>query len=158
MIDANPFIHTTLKVPHVVISLYANPLTEGHIDYIQGATKLGLVTAIVNNDRQVALKGSCPFMTEKARLKIVGAVRGVSRAVLSVDDGPSVEKTLSLIHSIIPVDIFANGGPEYSEKDCREYELCLALGIKLACGVGGTTKVSSSSELVRRAVAWWGSR
>ena len=46
-----------------VVSLYANPIHCGHLDYIEAAVKMGnYVIAIVNNDHQVKLKGSQPFM------------------------------------------------------------------------------------------------
>ena len=49
----------------VVISGYFNPLHTGHLDYIKAASKLGdKLIAIVNNDHQVELKGSVPFMND----------------------------------------------------------------------------------------------
>ena len=55
-----------------VVSLYANPIHCGHLDYIEAAVKMGnYVIAIVNNDHQVKLKGSQPFMSEEERLRIV---------------------------------------------------------------------------------------
>lgn len=52
----------------VVISGYFNPIHSGHIDYIQSAKKLGdKLIVIVNNDKQVSLKGSVPFQDEEER-------------------------------------------------------------------------------------------
>jgi cytidyltransferase-like protein len=56
----------------VIISGYFNPLHVGHLDYIESAKKLGdSLIVIVNNEAQVELKGSVPFMTEEDRLRIV---------------------------------------------------------------------------------------
>ena len=53
---------------YVVISGYFNPIHCGHLDYIESAKKLGdFLIVIVNNDNQVDLKGSVPFMNEKDR-------------------------------------------------------------------------------------------
>jgi cytidyltransferase-like protein len=59
-----------------VVSLYANPIHCGHLDYIEAAVKMGnYVIAIVNNDHQVKLKGSQPFMNQEERLRIVGSIK-----------------------------------------------------------------------------------
>ena len=62
----------------VVISGYFNPLHGGHLDYIQAAAKLGnILVVIVNNDKQVSIKGSKPFMKAEERLRIIAALRDV---------------------------------------------------------------------------------
>ena len=67
----------------VVASGYMNPLHVGHIEYIEGASKLGdKLIFIVNNDEQVKLKDSVPFMSQDERLCIVNAIKGVDLAVL----------------------------------------------------------------------------
>ena len=49
----------------VIVSGYFNPLHIGHVHYIEGAKKLGdFLIAIVNNDEQVKIKGSMPFLSE----------------------------------------------------------------------------------------------
>ena len=62
----------------VVISGYFNPIHSGHLDYIQEAKKLGdFLVVIVNNDDQVKIKGSIPFMDEEERARIVSSIKGV---------------------------------------------------------------------------------
>ena len=58
------------KKPIVVaVSGYFNPLHVGHLEMIQKAKNLGdKLVAIINNDIQVGLKGSVPFMSESDRL------------------------------------------------------------------------------------------
>ena len=77
-----------------IISGYFNPMHTGHLDYIEGAKKnCDLLYVIVNNDDQVAYKGSTKFMDEDSRVRIVGALKCVDRAVLSVDNNPTVVKS-----------------------------------------------------------------
>ena len=134
----------------VAVSGHFNPLHLGHIRYIQAAKALGWqVVVIVNNDRQVALKGSVPFMPEGDRLEIVKNIRDVWYAVLSIDEDLSVCRTLEVLQPTV----FANGGDVGSEADCREGDVCRRLGIRMKFGVGGTEKLRSSSELIRRAVS-----
>lgn len=131
----------------VAVSGYFNPLHVGHLRFIHAASQLGdRLVVIVNNDRQVALKGSCPFMPEEDRLAIVAALRDVDRAVLSIDADRSVRATLEALRP----DVFANGG-DADEASCLEQEVCDRLGIRTVFGVGGREKVESSSRLIGRA-------
>ena len=70
----------------VITSGYFNPLHIGHINLIREAKKLGdFLVVIVNNDEQVKVKGSVPFMPEQERMEIVRALRYADDVVLSVD-------------------------------------------------------------------------
>jgi cytidyltransferase-like protein len=143
--DASVFARCDLRV--VAASGYFNPLHVGHVRYLQAARELGdILVVIVNNDRQVALKGRTPFMPEQERVEVVGAVHGVI-AVLSEDDDPSVSVTLARIRP----HIFANGGDVTSPAQVREKDVCKQLGIKLVFGVGGK-KIQSSRVLVKGAL------
>ena len=49
-----------------IVSGYFNPLHVGHLDYLETAKKISdKLIVIVNNDHQVSLKGSTPFMTKE---------------------------------------------------------------------------------------------
>ena len=79
----------------IVISGYFNPIHRGHIDYIASARNLGdFLVVIVNNDEQVKIKGSTPFMDQDERLEIVRNIKGVDRAVISIDDDGTVCQTI----------------------------------------------------------------
>ena len=79
----------------VIVSGYFNPIHSGHIDYLQSAKKHGdLLFVIVNNDNQVKVKGSVPFMDEEERVSIVQNIKGVNSAIVSIDTDGSVCKTL----------------------------------------------------------------
>lgn len=129
----------------VAVSGYFNPLHVGHLEMIFKARKLGgRLIVIVNNDYQVRLKGSVPFMKQADRLKIVLAIKGVDRAFLSIDRDPSVCKSLAKIKP----DIFAQGGDRH-EGNIPEAAVCRRLGIKMVDGLG--KKIRSSSILIAEA-------
>lgn len=127
----------------VVVSGYFNPLHVGHLEMISRGKKLGdKLIAIVNNDYQVALKGSVPFMSQTDRLKIVKALRDVDEVFLSIDKDKTVCKSLTKIKP----DIFANGGDRHSIGDVPEYPICRKLQIKMVDGLG--RKIRASSEII----------
>ena len=137
----------------VIISGYFNPIHVGHLDYIKAAASLGdKLIVIVNNDHQVELKGSTPFMNAYERMRIVNAIKGVDQAVLSIDTNKSVVKTLGSIYDECSVDyffdsmVFANGG-DVKSHDCNEEYFCQSKGIETRYNVGGEKTQSSSSLL-----------
>jgi len=137
----------------VVISGYFNPIHTGHLDYIKAASKLGdKLVVIVNNDEQVKLKGSVPFMDVYDRIRIVNAIKGVDRVVLSIDTKESVTKTIDAIYNEYAVNydfdsmIFANGG-DVTPSNSREEYFCQSRRINTAYNVGGKKTQSSSNFL-----------
>ena len=143
----------------IVVSGYFNPIHAGHIDYLQAAKKLGnRLVVIVNNDLQVTIKGSQPFMALEERLTIVSALGVVDDAVPSIDTDGSVKATLRSIWNTYVSNrwvekrrvamTFAKGGDRH-DGNVPEYDLCEELGISLAFNVGGE-KTQSSSNLLNR--------
>ena len=140
----------------VVVSGYFNPIHVGHLDYLEEAKKLGeVLIVIVNNDEQVKIKGSTPFMSLEDRLRIVNALDCVSQAIPSLDQDSSVVETLRILYTKYSLEwdfdrmIFANGGDRKAD-DIPEYELCEDRGITMAFNVGGG-KSESSSVLLEKA-------
>jgi len=140
----------------VVISGYFNPIHTGHLDYIKGASRLGdKLIVIVNNDKQVEIKGSTPFMTEHDRMRIVSAIKGVDKAVLSIDIDSSVVQTLRSLYNEYAVDwnfddmTFANGG-DRNRVNSPEETYCDWRKIKTVYGVGGEKTQSSSSLIANK--------
>ena len=139
----------------VITSGYFNPLHIGHINLIREANELGdFLVVIVNNDEQVKIKGSIPFMSEQERIEIIRALRYADEVVLSVDNDRTVAESLKMIAQKYPGQLlyFAKGGdrnagniPESEKKVCEEF------GIKVINGVGGD-KVQSSSWLLNNTV------
>jgi len=136
----------------VAVSGYFNPLHVGHLEMIEKAKKLGdKLVVILNNDKQVTLKGSVPFMSEKDRFKIISALRAVDEVFLSIDDYQLEDGAVPVIKSLAKVnpDIFANGGDRKSLGDVPEYDICQELGIEMVDGLG--KKIRASSKLIAAA-------
>tara|TARA_A100001201_G_scaffold142809_1_gene142090 strand:- start:4350 stop:4880 length:531 start_codon:yes stop_codon:yes gene_type:complete len=137
-----------------VISGYFNPIHSGHIDYIKSASLMcDELIVIVNNDKQVELKGSTPFQGEQERFKIISNIKGVSRAFLSVDNDKTVCQSLRIIYNSYQDNpffdglIFCNGGdrkeggvPE--DIVAKEFD-----DMTMVYNVGGE-KIQSSSNLL----------
>ena len=137
----------------IITSGYFNPLHIGHINLIREAKNLGdFLIVIVNNDEQVKLKGSTPFMEAKERVEIVKALRYADEVVLSVDKDKTVAESLKLIAKKYQGDFhFAKGGDRNSGNiPNSETEVCKNFDIKIINGVGGD-KVQSSSWLLKKA-------
>lgn len=129
----------------VAVSGHFNPIHKGHLAYLKAAAELGdELIVIVNNDGQVKLKGSKPFMDENERLEIVKAIRYVNQAYLSIDHDKTVRRSLKKLRP----DIFAKGG-DSNPDNIPELDLCRKLGISVVIGVGGG-KVQSSSWLKKQ--------
>ena len=129
----------------VAISGYFNPLQPGHYKLFEEASKLGdKLIVILNNDKQVKLKGSFPVFSEEERFKAIGHIDLVDEVFLSIDKDKTVCDSLELVKP----DIFANGGDQ--KKDTiPEYETCEELGIEMVFNVGGE-KTDSSSSVIER--------
>lgn len=135
------------KKPVVVaVSGYFNPLHVGHLEMIQKSKKLGdKLVVIINNDYQVKLKGSVPFMSLADRVKIISALRDVDEVFVSIDRDKTVCKSIAKVRP----NIFANGGDRHTLNDVPEYPICQKLGISMVDGLG--RKIRASSELIRKA-------
>lgn len=138
-----------------IISGYFNPIHTGHLDYIEGAKqRCDLLYVIVNSDRQVDIKGSKQFMDEVSRLRIVRALAYVNKAMVSIDDDPTVCRSIKSIYKQYCDDpfltdiSFMNGG-DRSQGTVPEAEVCEELGIKMIYNVGGI-KTESSSTLLQK--------
>jgi len=136
----------------VAVSGYFNPLHVGHLEMIRKAKKLGdKLVVIVNNDKQVALKGRVPFMPEKDRLDIIKALRDVDRVVLCVDDYKLPNGEVPVIKTLAKLkpDIFANGGDRKNLTNVPEFEVCKKYKIKMVDGLG--KKIRASSVMIAEA-------
>jgi cytidyltransferase-like protein len=138
-----------------IISGYFNPLHTGHLDYIESASqKCDLLYVIVNNDRQVRVKGSEVFMDEECRLRIVEALQVVNRALIAKDEDGTVVKSIEWIYNWGKTDlvansfVFMNGGDRVAGNTPEE-EYCREAGIETLYNVGGG-KTESSSRLLEK--------
>jgi cytidyltransferase-like protein len=146
----------------IVISGYFNPLHTGHLDYIDQARVLGdMLIVIVNNDRQVKIKGSHPFLKQEDRLRIVSSLKNVDLAIIAADTDVTVVASLRELwhqNQRQPIDskktvdnsmVFANGG-DRKRGNTPEEDFCKSVGIETVYNVGGE-KTQSSGEILRRA-------
>jgi cytidyltransferase-like protein len=124
----------------VVASGYFDPIHVGHIEYLEMAAKLGdKLIVIVNNDNQAVLKKGTPFMTEGDRLKIVSSLKCVDEVFLSIDEDPTVCRSLQAVNP----DIFAKGGDRFID-EIPEATTCKEIGAEIVDGLG--MKIRSSSD------------
>ncbi len=126
----------------VIVSGYFNPLHGGHLDLIEAAKQLGeRLIVIVNNDKQAVMKKGKVILDEENRLRLIGALRDVDEALLSLDtEDTSQTKTLESIRARYPKDelIFANGGDRTAglTLPSNEYAMCERCHIEMVFGVG----------------------
>lgn len=134
----------------VIVSGFFNPLHGGHLDMIEAAALLGdKLIVVVNNDTQQVMKKGKVILNEQNRARLIGALRVVDEVMISVDEDPTVIRTLQTIAIEHPSDelIFANGGDRDSEKAIPETNVCRDYKIKMIFGVGGENKADSSTRI-----------
>ena len=133
-----------------ICSGYFNPLHVGHLKMFTAAKYwCDKLVVIVNNDEQQMLKKGRIIMTEGDRLEILRQLKPIDEVVLSIDDTPSVCKTLLYVRQTYYYDdmFFCNGGDRNSDKECPEVAVCKNNRIHLMYGVGGDYKYDSSSRI-----------
>ena len=134
----------------VIVSGFFNPLHGGHLDMIEAAALMGdKLIVIVNNDIQQVIKKGKVILNEQNRARLMGALRVVDDAVISIDEDPTVIRTLQMIAIQHPNDklIFANGGDRDSEKVIPETAVCHDYKIEMVMAVGGVDKADSSTRI-----------
>lgn len=141
-----------------IVSGYFNPVHRGHIEYINAAKKrCDQLVCIVNNDEQVKLKGSIPFMDEDHRCFIMSQFKDVDWAWVSVDSEKTVCESIACIkdeydythHDEKPTYRFFNSGDRAVNSESKEVQICKELGIEYV--TLPLPKVCSSSELIHKA-------
>lgn len=117
---------------------------------IEAGAKLGdRLVVIVNNDEQQVMKKGKVILTAENRARLIAALRDVDEVMISIDDDPTVIKSLEKIALKYPNDelVFANGGDRDSEKAIPEGDVCRRYGIEMVFGVGGIEKADSSTRI-----------
>ena len=135
----------------IITSGYFNPIHIGHMNLMRAAKNLGdFLVVIVNNDKQVKIKGSVPFMSEEERIGIVKDVKYVDEVFLSIDMDEFQPESLKIIAQKYPDAelFFAKGGDRnFDNLPESEKQVCKEFNIKVVNDVGGG-KVQSSSQLL----------
>ena len=139
-----------MKKKAIIVSGYFNPIHKGHLEYFKNAKKLSeALFVIVNSDFQRELKGSKAFQDEAERMFIVNSIKGVDKAILSIDKDRTVCKTIQKIANEFSEEYelsFANGGDQNNDT-IPEKPICKELGVSLIDGLGD--KIQSSSWLLK---------
>jgi cytidyltransferase-like protein len=134
-----------------IVSGYFNPLHLGHIDYINHARKhCNYLIAIINNDAQVILKKSIPFLNDAHRLKIVENLKSVDMCIMSKDTDETVCDTLKHINNLFglhELKFFNSGDRDATTVNSAETRLCEELGIEFV--ILHLPKIYSSSQLLK---------
>jgi cytidyltransferase-like protein len=139
---------------HAITSMYANPIHPGHIECLKlSKEQSDLLWVIINNDQQALLKrGVESFQDEDFRVNVVKAIRYVDNAVISIDQDPTVCRSIEQVHSYIKLMdpeaevIFTKGGDRFAD-EIPEKLVCDRLGIKIVDGLG--LKTHHSSKIVK---------
>ena len=135
----------------IIVSGYFNPIHKGHLEYFKNAKQhADYLFVIVNSDLQRELKGSKPFQDEKERMIIVNSIKGVDKAILSIDKDRTVCETIKKIAQEYGEEYslaFANGGDQNNDT-IPEKPICEQLEVKLIDGLGD--KIQSSSWLLNK--------
>lgn len=138
-----------------IVSGYFNPIHTGHLDYLEAAKQsCDTLYVIVNNDHQVSIKGSKQFMDQDSRVRIVRALSCVNKAMVSIDDDPSVCRSIKSIHKQycddpFVSDIYFMNGGDRKAGNTPESDFCEQNNIHLLYNVGGG-KTESSSTLLQK--------
>jgi len=123
-----------------------DPLHDGHIDYFEAASKLGLsVVCSCQTDAYIRrVKKREPLLSEQQRLKVLQSIRYITRAILIEVD------TVEILRTIKPKIYFK--GADWRLAGLPEVELatCKSLGIEVRFG---TENKNSSTELVEKFLA-----
>ncbi len=141
-------IFTMKKV--AITSMYANPLHPGHVESLMLSKALvDELIVIVNNDHQARLKrGVESFQDEQFRLTIIQSLKPVDHAMLSIDEDPSVCKTLELVitelkkRTDVSEIIFTKGGDRFAH-EIPERAVLEKYDVKIIDGLGTKTHHSS---------------
>jgi cytidyltransferase-like protein len=144
----------------VIVSGYFNPLHQGHLDLFETAKKIGDLCVIVNNDVQVKLKGTIPFLDEETRYRIIKNIHIVGKTYLSIDDTLDISKTIEYVvdnsatfieSNVAPMLFFLNSGDRTTTVS-PEDKICKELGILQL--YANLPKVESSSLLLQKSYEW----
>jgi cytidyltransferase-like protein len=133
----------------VVVSGGFDPVHSGHIELFKEASKLSDTLIVgLNSDAWLKRKKGYVFMPFKERQAVVESIKYVYRTTPFYDVDDSACELLEQIKNFHPhcKIIFANGG-DRNESNNRESKV---KGIEFVYGVGGSHKMNSSSEIVKK--------
>ena len=132
-----------------IVSGGFDPVHSGHINLMLAARELGdELVVLLNSDRWLTRKKGRPFMNFFERKMVLENMWFVDKVVeFNDDDDTAIDGLEKVVYMYKPNDdiYFCNGGDRNSLSDIPEKGVA---GIQLKFGVGGDTKMNSSSKLV----------
>ena len=132
-----------------IVSGGFDPVHSGHINLMLSAKELGdELIVLLNSDSWLTRKKGRPFMNFFERKMVLENMWFVDKVIeFNDDDDTAVDGLQKVVKIYKPNDdiYFCNGGDRNSLDDIPEKGVA---GIQLKFGVGGDTKMNSSSKLV----------
>ena len=132
-----------------IVSGGFDPVHSGHINLMLSAKELGdELIVLLNSDSWLTRKKGRPFMNFFERKMVLENMWFVDKVIeFNDDDDTAVDGLEKVVKMYKPDDdiYFCNGGDRNSLDDIPEKGVA---GIQLKFGVGGDTKMNSSSKLV----------
>ena len=159
----------------IVITSLHNITHSGHLSLLRDAATYGSeLIVIVNSDKQIKLRGTCPLFDENFRLQLVKDLWYVTDARIAIDEDTGVSETLrrivydyNTVYSIMDSVsgsktelefFFAKGGSDRSSLEQlpkKERDALKELNITPIFGVGGFSKTNSTSEVTYNVHKWY---
>jgi D-beta-D-heptose 7-phosphate kinase/D-beta-D-heptose 1-phosphate adenosyltransferase len=150
-----------MKKKVVIVSGGFDPLHSGHVEYLYAARALGDQLIVgANSDGWLKRKKGAAFLPIKERLTILRALRPVDIAIPFQDDDGSacglINYVLEMYGVLYVLDggiqefIFANGGDRTDENIPEIHRFKNRQDLKFVFGVGGSKKLNSSSDILRK--------
>ena len=132
-----------------IVSGYFNPLHRGHLEYINKArSEVDKLIAIVNNDLQVKLKQSKFFLDQDHRKLIIENLKAVNYALISIDIGPTVSRTIEYISKNIHGDLIYFNSGDSTTPNPEELHICKKYRINYK--FIPLPKLTSSSKILKK--------
>ncbi|MDR0678535.1 MAG: adenylyltransferase/cytidyltransferase family protein [Holosporaceae bacterium] len=135
---------------YYIVSGGFDPIHEGHIELICTASrKSDGVILLLNSDEWLCRKKGKNFMNYHTRKVICSNIKGVIDVLDFEDSDNSACDGIRRVRAKYPKDelTFANGG-DRMEENIPEIAVCRKCNIALEFGVGGNSKVNSSSWIL----------
>jgi cytidyltransferase-like protein len=124
-----------------------DPIHSGHIEYFKAAKALGDILVVgVNSDDWLTRKKGKAFMPIGERLRVISHLKSVDHCIQFQDECDNASSAIDQVKMLYPNDsiIFANGG----DRTLDNIPEMAVDGVEFAFGVGGSTKLNSSSWLL----------